>query len=308
MSLNVAEFQFRRTSREHADVFAMGDPGTARRRRHILLLGLLIVVFAAWIQWWASSGFPLEGRICDGAEPQNNCDSYNVVLYSAWRLAKILEQWGVLISALATLAIAGLAWSLWQSSEKSWLAARHSAAMAGHALVAGRRAWLSIDNLKIIHPTEITEAGARIRVSFTLKNFGQTPAIGVWLNAAHWFYSGPETYVSASEKFIAGMRNVVAAGIFGPIMFPNEVADTARYTWFIDAETVKKSIRIRETDGQKLLDFTLFVGVSYKIDGDETPHLTFIPYDWFDIPVGLKLSEGQAIGVSPAAFSPAIAD
>ena len=265
------------------------------------------MVFAAWIQWWAASGFPLEGRICEGAEPQNNCDNYNVVLYSAWRLAKTLEHWSVLISTLATIAIAAFAWTLWRSSEKAWSVARHSAAVAERALVAGRRAWLSIENLKIIHPTEITEGGARIRVSFTVRNFGQTPAIGVWLNAAHWFYSGPETYVSASEKFVAGMRNV-AAGIFGPIMFPNEAADTARYTWFIDAETVKKSIRVRETDGQQLLDFTLFVGVSYKIDGDETPRLTFIPYDWFDIPVGLKLAEGQAIGVSPAAFSPAIAD
>ena len=127
----------------------------------------------------------------------------------------------MLISALATVAIAGFAWTLWQSSEKSWRVARHSADVAERALVASRRAWLSIENLKIIHPTEITEGGARIRVSFTVKNFGQTPAIGVWLNAAHWFYSGPETYVSASEKFVAGMRNV-AAGIFGPIMFPNE--------------------------------------------------------------------------------------
>jgi hypothetical protein len=76
--------------------------------------------------------------------------------------------------------------------------------------------------------------------------------------------------------------------------------------WFLDAETVRKAMR--ENNGRKFLDFSLFTAVSYKIEGDNSPHLTFIPYDWLNAPIGFKLTEGQFVEKGPAAFGESIAD
>jgi hypothetical protein len=95
-------------------------------------------------------------------------------------------------------------------------AAQKSADLAERALVTSRRAWLSIDDFKIISPTELTEQGARIRVKFTVKNLGDTPATRFWFNATHWLHALGEPYMAARDQFIATMRKQVTIGLPGP--------------------------------------------------------------------------------------------
>jgi hypothetical protein len=79
--------------------------------RRILLILALVVVFGIWIQWWASEGFPLEYPICGkGENAVANCPSYNILLFSVWRLAELLDPWCVLITAIATGAVAYITW------------------------------------------------------------------------------------------------------------------------------------------------------------------------------------------------------
>lgn len=184
-------------------------------------------------------------------------------------------------------------------------AAKKSADVAERALVAGRRAWLSIYDLRVVHPTRITEEGANIALGFTVKNLGETPATSVWVDAASAFI---KSYLAASETFRIKMRAHVVAGIPGPIIFPNDAASIPRLMWFIDGEDVKRALRTQGTDGQKFLDFALFAATSYKIVGDDSPHLTFIPCDWLNIPVGLELGQGEVIDLGPAPFGQSIAD
>lgn len=186
-------------------------------------------------------------------------------------------------------------------------AAEKSANVAEKSLIDSRRAWLSIDNLKIIYPTEITEDGAAIRVSFTTANLGDTPATEVSASASHWLHRDGKTYAEATTKFMEETRFPVRTGIMGPIIFANKEPQLIQLKWFIDGETIKKSIRVRE-DGQKFLDFSLFAGIAYRIAGDDAPHLTFVPYDWLNVPIRLKLVEGQEIEKSPAPFAKGIAD
>jgi hypothetical protein len=81
-----------------------------------LILAALVVIVAIWIWWWATSGFPFEGEICEIAKPPKNCSSHNVFLYSAYRLASISNEWGVLITAIATAVVAWFTATLWQSN------------------------------------------------------------------------------------------------------------------------------------------------------------------------------------------------
>lgn len=86
----------------------------------VCLFFLLAVLFAIWILWWASSGFPLAHEICGEGNAADDCPSYNVILYSAWRLAEAADHWGVLITALATGAIGYFTFTLKQSTDKLW--------------------------------------------------------------------------------------------------------------------------------------------------------------------------------------------
>ena len=75
---------------------------------YIFFLAVLVAVFALWIQWWASWDFPLTHQICGDGKAAEDCPSYNVFLYSAWRLAKATDHWSALITAIATGVIAWL--------------------------------------------------------------------------------------------------------------------------------------------------------------------------------------------------------
>ena len=99
-------------------IFEPGDQKMPPRRRQILLLAIPLVAYVAWIHWWASLDFPLEGEIC-GA-PQNSCSNYNIVIYSLWLLANALDHWSAVITAIAAASIALLVWTFQRSSEQMW--------------------------------------------------------------------------------------------------------------------------------------------------------------------------------------------
>jgi hypothetical protein len=48
--------------------------------------------------------------------------------------------------------------------------------------IAMRRAWLSIEDVKLLHPTKFTDDGFTFRVSATIKHHGETPATSVWVD------------------------------------------------------------------------------------------------------------------------------
>ena len=86
----------------------------------ILSFWALVIATGLWIRWWGASGFPLEGEICENANPKNDCASYNVIFYSAWQFATVLNHWSALIVAFAALAIGYFTYTLKQSTDKLW--------------------------------------------------------------------------------------------------------------------------------------------------------------------------------------------
>jgi hypothetical protein len=106
-----------------------------------------------WIRWWGSSGFLLEGQICEVTDPPKNCESYNVFFYSTWRLAKAADHWSALVTAIATAFVAWFTWTLWQSNEKMWQATKTAADAAlrqANAMVAAESPIFTIASLKLV--------------------------------------------------------------------------------------------------------------------------------------------------------------
>ena len=79
-----------------------------------------VIVFAAWILWWASAGYPLDGPICFDEITRENCPRYNVIVYSLWRFAELVSHWAALIAAIFTGALTIFAVRLWRSTDKLW--------------------------------------------------------------------------------------------------------------------------------------------------------------------------------------------
>jgi hypothetical protein len=154
----------------------------------ILCFWALVVAAALWTRWWGASGFPLEGKICESTNPQYNCSSYNVIFYSAWRLAKAVDHWSALIAALATIAIAGFTLTLWQSNERMWKVTRASVIASRRAAnAAARQAKLAQDEFTATHRPRILVRGIsfdegglvpnkRLMVQIAAVNSGETEA------------------------------------------------------------------------------------------------------------------------------------
>ena len=174
------------------------------KRWRIVVFWALAAIVGLWIRWWGSSGFPLEGEICETANPKYNCESYNVFFYSAWRLAAVANHWSELVTALATVAIAAFTLTLWKSNEKATKLTQRMSVIARrqflisaqqtdiqrkqHALgrlqfFATQRPRLQIRHVAVVHqgktighPTLFFEHGATVKGGLSVVNMGGSDA------------------------------------------------------------------------------------------------------------------------------------
>lgn len=146
-----------------------------QNRWRIALLWSLVAIFAIWMGWWASRDFPLEEQICGGDKAANDCASYNIVLYSAWRLAEATDHWSALITAFATAFIAWFTWTLWRTSEKQGSIAQKSIDLARAEYISSHYPRIVLRDVHLIAET----------VHYTLVNIGGTAATVVesWIFA-----------------------------------------------------------------------------------------------------------------------------
>ena len=131
------------------------------KRWRILSFWTLVATGGLWICWWGASGFPLEGEICETTNPKYNCDSYNVILYSAWRIAHAANEWSALIAALATIAVAAFTWVLFAIARDQLLHNRHV-----------ERAYVKMSHSP--PGLEFTSDGSNVEID--IRNHGRTPA------------------------------------------------------------------------------------------------------------------------------------
>lgn len=139
------------------------------RNWRVVFLFALVAIFSIWIWWWASSNFPLSHPICGGGQTANDCPSYNIILYSAWRLAKAADHWSVLITALATIAIGYFTYTLYTTSIEQAKLTRESIDVATNEFVSSHRPRIRLKHLWL---TEDIWGKEQITVSLGIVNNG----------------------------------------------------------------------------------------------------------------------------------------
>ena len=95
-----------------------------RLRTAIFVALSILAIFVA-----VSIIFHLTSEICgkDEYSGQKNCATYNVVLVALWHIVKAMNDFGIAITAIATVAVAAFTLTLWSVGKKSADAAKAAA-------------------------------------------------------------------------------------------------------------------------------------------------------------------------------------
>jgi hypothetical protein len=149
--------------------------------QRIVAFFVICAICAVWIQWWASSGFPFDGQVCEIPEPPKNCGSHNVFFYFAYRLATIANQWSALITAIATGFIAWFTLTLWQTTRGTLDLARNEFISSHRPRMRLKHIWLT-DNRPLLRDDNTTWQNGPLEVTLDIVNVGNTAGYVTWIN------------------------------------------------------------------------------------------------------------------------------
>jgi hypothetical protein len=161
---------------------------------------------------------------------------------------------------------------------------------------ASRRAWLSIEDVKLKHPTRFTEEGIVFAVDVTVKNLGQTPATSVDVKFESYFNQGE--FRDAEERFKVSLRAHPIQ--LGEMLFPNDTLKQGQI-WTDGIEKISKAINVLPS-GEKQVGFTMFIGVTYRIIGDSSAYFTYRSHYMLNIPIGLEMASGTLVDIPRKPF------
>jgi hypothetical protein len=181
--------------------------------------------------------------------------------------------------------------------------------LARESMVMSNRAWVALEKVSLLHPTAISEDGTCWQVQATGQNFGRTPAINTTVHFGYYFLESTEDpFALAQSRFVEQLRREsLREHQIGPGLFPGEPFVVRELSW-VKRDAVHAAIGTNPSTGKRTVSAILFVGVSYRVIGDDAPHVTYRPYSLFNCPVGTAIPEGQEIEVSPMPFNAGITD
>jgi hypothetical protein len=109
-----------------------------------LTAGLILVLIAAWLS-------NSTGQVCGYGQgtKQNDCQTYNFAFFLILQTGEIVNYYGALITALATVAIAGFTYTLKQSTDNLWSAGERQLKLAEDEFKATHRAKVRVRRINL---------------------------------------------------------------------------------------------------------------------------------------------------------------
>jgi hypothetical protein len=217
---------------------------------------------------------------------------------------------GLLIATVllfgATVALGVFAYRQFRAMMASIAIAKDANELNRENMIASRRAWLSISDVKLRHPTKITEDHITFSITVMVENLGQTPAINVVVRFESYFFgSNSEKFPDAENRFKSKLRSQPPD--FGHhLIFPKSSLIQGE-TWTNGVEKIQASISERPS-GEKMIEFIIFIGVSYRIVGDETAHVTYRAHGMLNVPIGFAVPSEGLVDLPSMPFLPGEAD
>jgi hypothetical protein len=199
------------------------------------------------------------------------------------------------VATIVAVFVAGFQWCELQKSNQT----------AREAISASKRAWLSLENLTLRGPSKISEEGMRLSLVISTKNVGESPATNVSVEIDTFFIKEGK-FLDAQKAFADALRSKTKRLPSGTALFKDDTLEW-RISWPVRSDKFRGSIR-GTSDGRRLIDFQLLVGIGYKVVGDPEPHITLRNFNMLNTPIGMELKEGESRSLYETAFTPIIAD
>jgi hypothetical protein len=184
--------------------------------------------------------------------------------------AERIMAWSTVGILIATVVNVGVAISQWQAMKRQ-------ADITETQLLASRRPWVDVD-ISIAGDWDYGAQGATISVRYKTKNYGTTPAEGVYIspNIVLWTGGGGIDVIAEQNKICEmGQRNPPINAIGGEVLFPGQES-TENSGFHLSKEGIEKSlVAFANVSKNSTFIFPHIIGcVSYRFTFDGTVHKT----------------------------------
>jgi hypothetical protein len=150
-----------------------------------VLLALLAAVAVFLIAAWATGGPVQICQLDQATGEQTNCVSYNLALYIILRSGEIANYYGPLVTAIAAIVIAGLAWAMRGTYARLFGMHERLLASSGEQLAAEKERSRRLDRAYVaVEPhgvalVPVADSPGRMRTvaGIAIENNGHTPAL-----------------------------------------------------------------------------------------------------------------------------------
>jgi hypothetical protein len=181
--------------------------------REIALIAL--AVSAIWIVILVlQSDVTAYGEICEYTQTgQKECTTHHIILVVLWKIIKILNDAGVAVTALATIAIAGFTFTLKRSTDRLWNAGEGQLLLARDEFLSTHRPRLRVRSVSKVGGSPTNP----ITVKLTVVNAGDSTAQLIGSSVLIDFFSGwpPLDFegesVATPRRFLPGASDTYLA-------------------------------------------------------------------------------------------------
>jgi hypothetical protein len=216
-----------------------------------------------------------------------------------WRAGTRLWHWidhnDKVLVVLFTGAIFVVTWWLAKVTKGLFVQTKSIAEDSKATMIESRRAWVSIEEVRLMQHSAFDMNGAGVKIGAIVKNCGQTPATHVWVSIHHYFLRGD------FQKIFDGHKVSLKAphpGL-GVVLFPSKPFPF--YQEFGITSEECKAAAMATMDGKHIFSSAVFVGVSYKISGDDSTHFTCQQFalPQIQVPFVVTSEMGTQLGAMP---------
>lgn len=216
---------------------------------HRRLAIVLSAFFVCAVLVWLSFHIPVYREYCSKNEytGAKECSSYRLVPVAFFQIAKIANDYGVAITALATIFVAAFTGTLWwtaagqygllkediataktaaRAAVESAEAAKAQAEIAKDSLVKIQRPYIYIFGVDRIWFPPPGRQDSDVQLRYTVANYGQTPAVITCINLG--FLSAPGR--SPPDEMPGRLDDIGHWLITSPVMPPQDVRRDLRVT------------------------------------------------------------------------------
>jgi hypothetical protein len=197
-----------------------------------LSAGVILILLAAWVSGFSAS-------VCGYGQntKQDNCPTYNLAFFLILQSGEIINYYGALITAFATIAIAWFTWTLRNSTERLWLASERHSERELRAFVFAKAVGVT--------PNTLTKAYTQVQGTYEVpvswvvcviwENSGGTRTKNMFSHVSHDFFDGemPDdfTFPDLGDQIrvptMIGPRSVIMSGAFEFKVNDQRVADVS---------------------------------------------------------------------------------